>query len=223
MKVLFTILCMTNLICFGQNYIRQQQASDIALFNLYDLEVTPEKSFDFFDHYGIDLNEYSLYMTLEDVPVRSKPEFNSGHYDAYIPAGSGIKVYKYFPAQDFYVVQHKEFWGFIPATTVKLIPEPKKKLHISEVDTPPVLKTSPELHYPAIASAREIEGTVLIRIYIGTAGDVTNAEVIDGIIELNAEALNFARGLYFKPAMINGNPVEVFANFPVKFTLPEKE
>jgi periplasmic protein TonB len=118
---------------------------------------------------------------------------------------------------------HEEFWGFIPATAVKLIPEPEKKLHISEVDTPPVLITSPELNYPAIARESAIEGTVLVRIYIGTRGAVTNAEVVDGISELNAEAMNFVRGLHYNPALINGNPVEVFANFPVKFTLPEKE
>lgn len=223
MKFLFTILCFSNLICVGQNYIRQQQGSDIALFKFYDPEVIPERSFDFFDHYGIDLNEYSFFMTLENVPIKSKPEFNSGHFDVYIPTGSYIKVYKYFPVQDLYVVRHKEFWGFIPASTIKPVPEQKKKLHISEVDTPPVLRTSPELHYPSIARVREIEGTVLVRIYIGISGDITNAEVVDGITELNAEALNFTRSLHFSPALINGIPVEVFANFPVKFNLPKKE
>jgi TonB family protein len=223
MRTLLIILSFTYLVGFGQNYIRQQQTYDVAEFDLHDRDVTPEKSFDFFEHYGIDLRQFNLFITLEDVPVRSRPEFNSGHYDVYIPAGSTIKAYKYFPSQDFYAIQHEEFWGFIPGTTIRPKPEQARKLHISEVDTPLVMVSSPELNYPETAKARKIEGTVIIKIYINIKGEVAKAEVIDGIPELDKEALNFVKGIKFKPALLDNNPVEVFANYPVKFILPEKK
>ncbi|MFU8844617.1 MAG: energy transducer TonB [Bacteroidales bacterium] len=223
MRISLIILFLTYLTGFGQNYIRQLQSSEVALFDFNDPDVTPEKSFDFFDHYGIDLREFGHFVTLEDVPLRSKPEFNSGHYDVYIPAGSTIKVYKYFQSQDFYAIQYKEFWGFIPATTIKPKSSPARKLHISEVDIPPILISAPELNYPSSAKLRKIEGTILIRIHINIKGEVVVAELVDGIPGLNQEALTFAKRLKFKPALMQGIPVEVFANFPVEFTLPEKE
>jgi TonB family protein len=223
MRIFFIILFLTYFTSFGQNYIRQQQSNEVAFFDLNHPVVTPEKSFDFFEHYGIDLAEFNHFSTLEDVPLRSKPEFNSGHFDVYIPAGSDIKVYKYFPGQDFYAIRYKEFWGFIPAATIKPKSMPARKLHISEVDTPPVLINQPELNYPSSARLRETGGIVLVRIHINNKGEVVFAELVDGIPGLNQEALNFAKGLRFKPALMNGIPVEVFANFPVEFTLPERD
>jgi TonB family protein len=76
------------------------------------------------------------------------------------------------------------------------------------------------LFYPALAKEKNIEGTVKIETFINQYGDVTKAEVIQGIgygcDESARTSVFYSR---FKPGLIKGRPVNVQMVISLKFQL----
>jgi protein TonB len=77
--------------------------------------------------------------------------------------------------------------------------------------------------YPYQAKKDKIQGVVKIKTFIDEYGDVTNAEVVQGIghgcDEAARTAVFYAR---FKPGLVKGKPVKVQMIIPIDFKLDKK-
>lgn len=88
------------------------------------------------------------------------------------------------------------------------------------VGTKPVPLNQPVPDYTDAAKRNGVEGTVRLRVLIGPDGLVKQARLIRGLPDgLNEEALRAAFKLKFKPAMVNGQPVNFWAPVDVEFRL----
>lgn len=80
-----------------------------------------------------------------------------------------------------------------------------------------------ELEYPAELRAAGVGGTVRLRLFVGVDGLPIEIRLLDssGRGELDAAAERVARALRFSPATNhNGDPVRVWASFPITFRTP---
>ena len=87
------------------------------------------------------------------------------------------------------------------------------------VDEEPVrLRIDPPV-YPEMARDAEVEGTVLVRVLVGTDGKILDCLVIDGPQALHDAAVVCAKTAVFKPALVQNKPVEVWVMMPITFRL----
>jgi TonB family protein len=82
-----------------------------------------------------------------------------------------------------------------------------------------VSKTTPV--YPPLAKAAQIQGTVSLNALIGKDGHIENLSVIQGHPLLIQATLDAVRSWVYKPTLLNGNPVEVFTQIDVNYTLSQ--
>jgi protein TonB len=71
--------------------------------------------------------------------------------------------------------------------------------------------------YPPAAAAANIQGTVVVLVMVGTDGKVKQAKVESGHPMLTNAALTAVRTWTFRPALLNGNPVEAPARVELNF------
>jgi TonB family protein len=62
--------------------------------------------------------------------------------------------------------------------------------------------------YPAFARARRESGTVVVRVTVGEDGKVSKVKFISGPIIFQDSAFDAARQSQYKPAMLNGQPIQ---------------
>jgi protein TonB len=62
--------------------------------------------------------------------------------------------------------------------------------------------------YPPIAKARNITGTVVVQGTVGKDGKVSNLKLISGQPVFKDAAFDAVRQYQFKPAKLNGQPIE---------------
>lgn len=102
---------------------------------------------------------------------------------------------------------------------------PEEDMYFEAVEDPPELiggldAVLEHLVYPELAKRAGIEGTVVVKAYVGKSGEVARTEIMRGIgggcDESAAEAVRQVR---FKPGMQRGVPVNVKVAIPVKFKL----
>jgi protein TonB len=88
-------------------------------------------------------------------------------------------------------------------------------------DEPPVLVRYVPPTYPALARQAGIEGTVLLRVVVGTDGKVENASVIQSDVTpaMEKAAIAAARKFLFKPAKQRTVPVRASMAVPIRFKL----
>jgi len=87
------------------------------------------------------------------------------------------------------------------------------------VDEEPVrIRIDPPI-YPDIARTAQIEGTVIVRVLVGRDGRVRDVIVIEGSEALRAAADRCARTSVWRPALVDGKPVEVWVMMPITFRL----
>ncbi|MDY0110661.1 MAG: energy transducer TonB [Candidatus Krumholzibacteria bacterium] len=99
---------------------------------------------------------------------------------------------------------------------VDLSPSPDEFI---AVDEEPVRIRIDAPVYPDVARTAQIEGTVILRVLVGRDGKVKDTLVIDGPEPLRAAADRCARTSVWRPALIDGRPVEVWVMMPVTFRL----
>lgn len=91
----------------------------------------------------------------------------------------------------------------------------------SEVVKPEVLsKANPA--YPAVASAKRIEGTVILSLLISEKGDVSDVKLLrgaGGASGLNEAAMAAVKKWKFRPAVKDGKRVKVWMTYPIVFKL----
>src|SRR4051812_34221712 len=86
---------------------------------------------------------------------------------------------------------------------------------------PPRLLDAPVMPYPDEARRRRQQGTVVLRLTIGTDGAVTQAEVVEPLgNELDEAARAAALRFRFEPARRDGAPVAARIRYSYVFELP---
>ena len=73
--------------------------------------------------------------------------------------------------------------------------------------------------YPEEAKAREIQGTVILEILVGTDGRVLDTEVRRSVPLLDAAAVTAVMQWEYTPTLMNGEPVELLMTVTINFTL----
>jgi protein TonB len=81
------------------------------------------------------------------------------------------------------------------------------------VDSKPVLMNRPQPLYTEEARKNKIQGTVRVRIMVGSDGRVKRASIVTGLPDgLNEMALQAAHRMQFRPATKGGQPVAYWLN-----------
>ena len=84
----------------------------------------------------------------------------------------------------------------------------------------PVAITRVDPVYTEVARKARIQGVAIIEAVIDRDGNVTEARILKGLpMGLDNAALNAIRQWKFKPGTINGQPVPVYYNLTINFTL----
>jgi len=73
--------------------------------------------------------------------------------------------------------------------------------------------------YPPLARAAHIQGPVVLQIVISAAGDVKDAQLVQGHPMLTSAALDAVKQWKYKPHVVAGKPVEVKKTVTVNFFL----
>jgi TonB family protein len=105
-----------------------------------------------------------------------------------------------------------------PAEPPATLPGPNDYVY-SEVLPDPVVRVNPV--YPELAKDARVQGTVIVKVMVGTDGRVldTHIDPAFSIPLLDAAAVEAARRWVFTPALANGRPVVVWVALPFRFTL----
>lgn len=77
--------------------------------------------------------------------------------------------------------------------------------------------------YPQEAKDKKVEGTVRVHVVIGTDGKIKEANAISGDSLLTQPALDAVRQWTYRPALLNGQAVEVDSEVVVIYKLNGKK
>jgi periplasmic protein TonB len=99
-------------------------------------------------------------------------------------------------------------------------PEPTGPIRVGGNVKAPVKINAPDPEYTEPARSARLEGVVIIEAIIDKNGRVKSTKIVkDQPMGLGASAERAIRGWTFKPATLNGKPVEVYYNLTVNFQL----
>lgn len=116
-------------------------------------------------------------------------------------------------------VDSKE-WGESLNRSVAPLPDDNDLNAGYSIDKRPMPLNSPSLVHTDEARANRTEGTVRMRVLIGTDGNVKQVNVMRGLADgLTEEAIKGAFQLRFTPAMKNGQPVPFWQKVDIEFWL----
>ncbi len=87
----------------------------------------------------------------------------------------------------------------------------------SELEPMKVLRSVAPI-YPAIAKVRRLSGPVLVEVKVGKDGRVTNPKFISGQPVFRDAAFDAVKQWVFKPALLNGQPIEQTTQIKVVFS-----
>jgi protein TonB len=84
----------------------------------------------------------------------------------------------------------------------------------------PIKEYAPPPQYTEIARKARIQGVVIVQAIVTKTGDVQDVKVLKGLpMGLDTAAADAVKKWKFKPATLNGKPVDVYYNLTVNFTL----
>lgn len=88
-------------------------------------------------------------------------------------------------------------------------------------DEAPTPIYNPPAHYPELAREAEMEGIVMVLIYVDERGNVFNVQILQSSVPriLEEEALRAARKWRFKPGRQRNQPVKTTISVPFHFKL----
>jgi len=84
---------------------------------------------------------------------------------------------------------------------------PSAAIQQSQLEPLKLIKTVP-LSYPTLARARHLSGTVVVEVKVGKDGKVTNPKFVSGPPIFRDAAFDAVTQYRFKPATLNGVPIE---------------
>jgi len=99
-------------------------------------------------------------------------------------------------------------------------PSPQRVYALSEVDERPEIVLTPPLHYPDDPRLAGVDGAVIVRLVVDTAGNpepgtVQVVAASDSVLGRAGDAL--VRKTLFRPARVRGRVVQVMIDVPVEF------
>jgi len=98
--------------------------------------------------------------------------------------------------------------------------EPDGPIRVGGDVTRPEKLSGPSPQYTEIARRARIQGIVIVEAIIDRSGSVTNVRVLKPLpMGLDQAAVEAVQAWKFKPATLNGQPVDVFYNLTVRFEL----
>lgn len=98
--------------------------------------------------------------------------------------------------------------------------EPDGPIQVGGDVVAPEKLSAPQPQYTEIARKARIQGVVIVQAIINKQGEVTNVKVLKGLpMGLSEEAVAAIKRWSFKPATLNGKPVDVYYNLTVNFRL----
>jgi protein TonB len=84
----------------------------------------------------------------------------------------------------------------------------------------PILLSQPRPDYPEFARMAGLEGTVLIKVFVGIEGAVLDAQLLQSVHPvLDNAALNAARRCRFEPGRQRTIPVATWVAVPYRFRI----
>jgi protein TonB len=99
-------------------------------------------------------------------------------------------------------------------------PEPTGPIHVGGDVKAPVKTSGAEPTYTPAARAARLEGVVVVQAIIDKQGRVTQVKVLkDQPMGLSDRAVSAIKSWKFRPATLNGKPVDVYYNLTVTFQL----
>ncbi|MEM6792382.1 MAG: TonB family protein [Acidobacteriota bacterium] len=100
------------------------------------------------------------------------------------------------------------------------VAEPEGPIHVGGDVTKPEKISAPQPQYTEIARKARIQGVVIVQAIIDKQGTVTNVKVLKSLpMGLSEQAIDAIKKWKFKPATLNGKPVDVYYNLTVNFRL----
>lgn len=98
--------------------------------------------------------------------------------------------------------------------------EPEGPIMVGGDVKAPVKEYAPPPTYTEIARKARIQGVVIVQAVVTKEGDVQEVKVLKGLpMGLDQAAAEAVKKWRFKPATLNGKPVDVYYNLTVNFTL----
>lgn len=110
----------------------------------------------------------------------------------------------------------------VPVPPVLPTPEPvnDKPIQVGGAVLKPEVVFRSEPRYTELARKARVEGVVILRAVIDERGNVTDVQILRGQpMGLDQSAVDAVRTWRFKPATLHGQPVKVYFNLTVNFTL----
>jgi len=98
--------------------------------------------------------------------------------------------------------------------------EPQGPIQVGGDVKKPIKVYAPQPEYTEIARKARITGVVIVQAIIDKQGNVTNVKLLKSLpMGLGQSAVEAIKKWKFKPATLNGKPVEVYYNLTVNFQL----
>ena len=112
-------------------------------------------------------------------------------------------------------------------TEEKKVEKKKDVFQEFEVDKKPVAvnlsAVRSSMRYPEIAKSSGIEGKVVVKVLVGTSGEVVKVLGMSGPDVFHSEVSDKVMNLQFTPALQNGTPVKCQVSVPFNFVLSSKD
>jgi TonB family protein len=99
-------------------------------------------------------------------------------------------------------------------------PAAKKQIRIGSLQAANLIKSVAPI-YPPLAMSQHMQGTVRFSATIGKDGTVQNLQLISGNPALVKAATDAVKQWLYRPALLNGDPIEVITQIDVKFALSQ--
>ncbi len=98
--------------------------------------------------------------------------------------------------------------------------EPEGPIMVGGDVKAPIKEYAPPPQYTEIARKARIQGVVIVQAIVTKEGNVQDVKVLKGLpMGLDTAAADAVKKWKFKPATLNGKPVDVYYNLTVNFTL----